>query len=249
MLLDIVPNHMATGDENPFWADEALRERYFDIDPRTGRHRRFFSIDELAGVRVEDPEVFETTHARSSAGRRGVVDGLRIDHPDGLADPAGTCGAWPSAASAVWVEKILEPGEELPDWPVEGTTGYEFMADATGLFIDPAGEEPRSTPAVGERRAFAELAAEAKRGEAHTTFQPEVERLRELADDAARHGRRSPPCPCTAPTSIPSEGADRRRTTRVVEGRLPERGCDALRPTSTPTRRPSRCASSRRPAR
>ena len=58
---------------------------------RTGRHRRFFDIDELAGVRVEDPEVFETTHAlgRSSSSREGLVDGLRIDHPDGLADPRG----------------------------------------------------------------------------------------------------------------------------------------------------------------
>ena len=55
VLLDIVPNHMAASDENPFWADEALRERFFDIDPETGRHRRFFSIDELAGVRVGGP--------------------------------------------------------------------------------------------------------------------------------------------------------------------------------------------------
>ena len=60
--LDIVPNHMAADEENPFWRDPELRERFFDLDPATGRHRRFFDIDELAGVRVEDPEVFETTH-------------------------------------------------------------------------------------------------------------------------------------------------------------------------------------------
>ena len=66
-----------------------LRERFFDIDPATGRHRRFFDIDDLAGVRQEDPEVFEETHALVlSLVREGLVDALRIDHPDGLADPA-----------------------------------------------------------------------------------------------------------------------------------------------------------------
>lgn len=188
VVLDIVPNHMATSDENPFWTDEALRERYFDIDPRTGRHRRFFSIDELAGVRVEDPEVFETTHALVlGLVAEGVVDGLRIDHPDGLADPGEYLRRLADrGVRHVWVEKILEPGEELPDWPVEGTTGYEFMADATGLFIDPDGEHPLTglyARLTGERRDFAELAQEAKREEAHTTFTPEVDRLRELVDD------------------------------------------------------------------
>jgi (1->4)-alpha-D-glucan 1-alpha-D-glucosylmutase len=188
ILLDIVPNHMAASDENPFWADPALRERFFDIDPETGRHRRFFSIDELAGVRQEDPEVFEATHGLVlGLVAEGVVDGLRIDHPDGLADPAEYLRRLAElGARRVWVEKILEPGEELPDWPVEGTTGYEFMADATGLFIDPAGEEPLTelyAELTGERRAFAEIADEAKRQEARTTFRPEVERLRGLLDE------------------------------------------------------------------
>ena len=188
VLLDVVPNHMATDDENPFWADPALRERFFDIDPETGRHRRFFSIDELAGVRVEDPEVFETTHAlilRLVA--EGVVDGLRIDHPDGLADPAGYLVRLAErGVDRIWVEKIIEPGELLPDWPVEGTTGYEFMADATALFIDPAGEAPLTAlyaELTGETRRFEELGAEAKLEEARTTFEPEVDRLRSLLDE------------------------------------------------------------------
>ena len=188
VLLDIVPNHMAADDENPFWTDPALRGRFFDIDPRTGRHRRFFSIDELAGVRVEDPEVFETTHALVlGLVAEGVVDGLRIDHPDGLADPGGYLRRLAErGVERIWVEKILEPGEELPDWPVEGTTGYEFMADATGLFIDPAGEEPLTdlyAALTGEEREFADLAEEAKLDEALTTFRPEVERLQELIDE------------------------------------------------------------------
>jgi (1->4)-alpha-D-glucan 1-alpha-D-glucosylmutase len=115
------------------------------------------------------------------------VDGLRIDHPDGLADPPAYLATLRGrGVERVWVEKILEPGEELPDWPVEGTVGYEFMADATGLFIDPAGEGPLTAlyaGITGERRAFEELAREAKVAEARTTFQPEVERLKALVDE------------------------------------------------------------------
>ena len=62
IVLDIVPNHMAADDDNRFWADPALRARFFDIDPETGSYRRFFDIDDLAGVRQEDPAVFEETH-------------------------------------------------------------------------------------------------------------------------------------------------------------------------------------------
>ena len=62
IVLDIVPNHMAAADENPFWADPELRRTFFDLDARTGLHRRFFDIGDLAGVRVEDEGVFATTH-------------------------------------------------------------------------------------------------------------------------------------------------------------------------------------------
>ena len=90
IVLDIVPNHMAVDDANRYWSDPALREKFFDIDSETGRHRRFFDVDHLAGVRQEDPEVFAETHRLAlSLAREGAVDGLRIDHPDGLADPAG----------------------------------------------------------------------------------------------------------------------------------------------------------------
>ena len=142
IVLDIVPNHMGVSDENRWWADERERARVFDYDPDDGWYRRFFDIDDLAGVRVEDPEVFELVHGKVlELVRDGVVDGLRVDHPDGLADPAGYLARLRDAgAEHVWVEKILHTGEPLRDWPVEGTVGYEFLNDAAALFVDPAGE-------------------------------------------------------------------------------------------------------------
>ncbi|NDZ74924.1 malto-oligosyltrehalose synthase, partial [Streptomyces sp. SID10362] len=106
-------------------------------------YRRFFSISELIGVRVEDPEVFEATHATIlRLLREGVVDGLRVDHPDGLADPEGYLERLHEASGGRWtvVEKILSDGERLPAaWPVAGTTGYDALRHVDGLFADPAG--------------------------------------------------------------------------------------------------------------
>jgi (1->4)-alpha-D-glucan 1-alpha-D-glucosylmutase len=185
IVLDIVPNHMAVDGANPYWSDPERRARFFDLDPATGRHRRFFDIDHLAGVRQEDPEVFAETH-RLALGlvRDGLVDGLRVDHPDGLADPAGYLERLRDVgAERVWVEKILDPGEELRDWPVEGTVGYEFACDVTALFIDSAGEAPLTAlwdELSGDARPFAAWAAAAKREQAATTFAPEAAWLRRL---------------------------------------------------------------------
>ena len=86
VILDIVPNHMGTGDENRWWPDRTV----FDFEPDSDFYRRFFDIDDLAAVRQEDPDVFELTHRKTlELIRDGVVDGVRVDHPDGLADPAG----------------------------------------------------------------------------------------------------------------------------------------------------------------
>jgi len=190
IILDIVPNHMGTGDENRWWADPDERVRVFDVDPETGHHRRFFDIDDLAGVRVEDPEVFELTHAKVlSLVADGVIDGLRIDHPDGLADPAGYLERLAArGAGHVWVEKILSgshPPEVLRDWPVEGTVGYEFLNDVQGLFIDPAGEAAFTelwASLSGDPRSFEDVALEAQLEQATTTFTREVDRLRRIHD-------------------------------------------------------------------
>jgi (1->4)-alpha-D-glucan 1-alpha-D-glucosylmutase len=181
VVLDIVPNHMATDDANRYWTQE--REKYFDVDPGTGHYRRFFDIDHLAGVRQEDPEVLEETHrlTRRLLGE-GVIDGVRIDHPDGLADPKGYLDAL--GAEHCWVEKILDPGETLrPDWPVDGTVGYEFLVDLTALFVDPAAEGPLTDlwhEVSGDPRPFGEWAQEAKLEQARGPFARDVERLERI---------------------------------------------------------------------
>ena len=185
VILDIVPNHMAASDENPFWADLELRKVFFDLDLRTGHHRRFFDVNELAGVRQEDERVFETTNRKAiELVREGLVDGVRVDHPDGLANPREYLERLQRAGvERIWVEKILEPGERLrPDWPVQGTTGYEFANDVTALFCDPRAEEPLTRlyeELTGETRSFPEVAFEAKLEVAASVFEPELRRLHE----------------------------------------------------------------------
>ncbi|MEB0076166.1 malto-oligosyltrehalose synthase [Pseudomonas sp. CCI3.2] len=121
--------------------------------------RRFFDINELGGLRVERPMVFEATHGKIfEMISDGLVDGLRIDHIDGLADPRAYCrklrrrvegllSKRPAATHVshvpIFVEKILGPDEQLPlDWGVDGTTGYEFMNQVSLLQHDPRGEVP-----------------------------------------------------------------------------------------------------------
>jgi (1->4)-alpha-D-glucan 1-alpha-D-glucosylmutase len=186
LILDVVPNHMAADDANRFWADPALRKRFFDLDERTGRHRRFFDIDHLAAVRQEDEHVFAETHRLAlQLARDGTVDGLRVDHPDGLADPAGYLRQLREGGAAhVWVEKILDPGEPLRDWAVEGTVGYEFLNDVAALFVDPAGEAALTDLWVEisrDDRAFGDVAFEAKLEQVRGPFAPEAERLRREA--------------------------------------------------------------------
>src|SRR5262249_36596329 len=107
-------------------------------------YRRFFVITTLAGLRVEDPAVFGATHREVLRWyATGDLDGIRVDLQDGLRDPTGYLRRLHAAAPDAWlvVEKILEPGEELPPgWPVAGTTGYDALREVCGLFVDPAAE-------------------------------------------------------------------------------------------------------------
>ncbi|MGO9792708.1 MAG: alpha-amylase family glycosyl hydrolase [Solirubrobacteraceae bacterium] len=187
VIVDHVPNHMVASDQNPYWRDPQRRLKFFDVEPARGWHRRFFTIDALAGVRVEDLEVFEETHRKilQLAGE-GLIDGLRIDHIDGLADPAAYLERLADrGVELVWVEKILEQGEQLRSWPVQGTTGYEFANDVTALFIDQQGEQELTdlyAELTGRRERFSVLAAQAKREQVRTAFQPEIKKLRSLYD-------------------------------------------------------------------
>ncbi|GAB3431382.1 malto-oligosyltrehalose synthase [Flindersiella endophytica] len=135
-----------TADGTPQQVHE--RQHYRLVSWRLGNreltYRRFFDITTLAAVRVEDPEVFDATHREVLRWvGAGDVTGLRVDHPDGLADPGGYLRRLREAAPEAWlvVEKILGVGEQLPaSWPVDGTTGYDALREVCGLFVDPAGE-------------------------------------------------------------------------------------------------------------
>ncbi len=150
-------------------------------------YRRFFDVTTLAGVRVEDPEVFDATHALVlDQVRSGVLDGLRIDHPDGLADPEGYLARLAEATGGAWVvvEKILEPGEDLPGtWRTAGTTGYDALNRVLGLFVDPAGERPLTdlwVSETGSRASFEQVVDTTKHLVLDQVLVAEVNRLVEL---------------------------------------------------------------------
>ncbi|MBW3569721.1 MAG: malto-oligosyltrehalose synthase [Gemmatimonadetes bacterium] len=156
--------------------DQAYRLAFWRVAAEEINYRRFFDVNELAGVRVEVPRVFEDTHRLVlRLVRDGRLTGLRIDHPDGLYDPRGylrelqtqAVGLEAAEPLYVLVEKILTGDEALPrDWPVAGTVGYEFLNRVNGLFVDPRSE--RAFDAVyrgftGASVAFEDLVYTSKR--------------------------------------------------------------------------------------
>ncbi len=150
--------------------------------------RRFFDISSLIAVRVEDPDVFAATHAvLLGLAARKLIDGLRVDHPDGLADPSGYLRQLAAAAGDCWIvaEKILAADEELPaDWPCAGTTGYDALAAVGALFTDAAGVEPLGREYVrftDGQAAFGPVAWTARREVAGHELTAEVARLARLA--------------------------------------------------------------------
>lgn len=177
--------------------DVHSRQHYQLMDWRRAdaelNYRRFFAVTTLAGIRVEVPSVFEEAHAE--VGRwftEGLVDGLRVDHPDGLADPAGYL-RWLkdlSGGAYVLVEKILEPGEVLPqDFACEGTTGYDALADVDRVFVDPSGEQAldaldASLRGASEPANYAEMIRGTKRMIADGILRSEVLRLARLVPES-----------------------------------------------------------------
>ena len=156
-------------------------------------YRRFFSITSLAGLRQEDPEVFDASHVEVRRWfTEGLVDGLRIDHPDGLSDPAGYLARLRSTVcddSYLVIEKILAVDEALePTLSVDGTTGYDVLREVGGVFVDPTGRQ--ALRALAESAGFGHdavgrLTADLKTEAATDTLSSELNRLHRAVVAAA----------------------------------------------------------------
>ncbi|MBT0994945.1 malto-oligosyltrehalose synthase [Cellulomonas sp. DKR-3] len=165
------------------------RLAYWRVADEELNYRRFFDVGTLLAVRVEDPEVFEATHRLVlDLLADGTLDGLRIDHPDGLADPAGYLARLHEASDGAWVvvEKILEGDEDLPsDWDTAGTTGYDALWRIQQTFVDPGGAAPlgalmhRLTGDASDD--YAHVVEQAKREVVDGPLYAEVYRLTTLA--------------------------------------------------------------------
>ena len=190
---------LAPGSWSPGDDPAAVHERqhyrlvHHSRGDRELNYRRFFTVTTLAGVRQEDPAVFRATHRRVARMIGEGVTGLRVDHPDGLVDPGEYQERLAQLAPEAWitVEKILEPGEVLPDWPVAGTTGYDAMREVNGVFVDVAGEAEateRYRRLTGDQLTSAEQVERGKRMIVDTLLVAEVDRIAALApevEDAA----------------------------------------------------------------
>ncbi|MFL5757007.1 MAG: malto-oligosyltrehalose synthase [Chloroflexota bacterium] len=160
-------------------------------------YRRFFDVTTLAGLRIEDPAVLADTHRIVLDWlSEGLLDGLRIDHPDGLRDPEGYLRELRWAAPRAWlvVEKILAPDESLRrSWPVAGTTGYDWLNRITRLLADPGGREPLDdlhARLTGDDRPFDEIARESKVEVLRDVLGSELGRLTALLLDVLERHRR-----------------------------------------------------------
>ncbi|WP_374224031.1 malto-oligosyltrehalose synthase [Nocardiopsis sp. MG754419] len=184
--------------------DVHRRQHYRLVSWRRGdgelTYRRFFDVDHLAAVRVEEPGVFDATHAEILRwGSEGLADGLRVDHVDGLSDPGGYLRRLAERFDGwIVVEKILAPGETLPaSWPVAGTTGYDALREICGVFVDPEAEPVLTTLARdhGVATDVTAIDAQARGHAAGELLRAEVRRIAAL---------------------LPPEGADPRQAEETV---------------------------------
>ncbi|WNM25723.1 malto-oligosyltrehalose synthase [Demequina capsici] len=171
--------------------EQSYRLAYWRVGNEELNYRRFFDVGSLVAVRVEDPDVFDQTHhVIVDLVKDGTLDGLRIDHPDGLADPAGYIERLSEATDGAWivVEKILEDDEQLPtSWKTAGTTGYDAAWRVGALMRDPAGAAPLAGTlyrltgdALG---SLPTLIQDAKREIVKESLSSEVHRLANLAHE------------------------------------------------------------------
>ena len=179
---------VALGTESHDVAD-VLRRQHYQLASRRDNdavlnYRRFFEVDELIAVRVELPDVFEATHRLLlDLNHRGVIDGFRIDHPDGLADPEGYLRQLRTATVAgtlIWVEKILEGSERLPSsWACDGSTGYDALKAVSAALVDPKAEPvlTRTWVEAGGQPEVELSVQRAKRQVVAELLGPELQRL------------------------------------------------------------------------
>ena len=192
---------IAPGTDGGTPAEVHERQHYELVDWRRAdaelNYRRFFAVNSLAGIRVEIPWVFEESHAEIVRWvRDGLIDGLRVDHPDGLLDPGQYLDDLATATDSTYVlvEKILEGDEQLPThWQAAGTTGYDALADIDRILVDPAGQQRLDNLDDALHRedaapVWADLIHDTKRGIADGILRSEILRIGRLVgggkDDA-----------------------------------------------------------------
>lgn len=189
-VLPLAPGTGALADDLPaLLAAQHYELRYWEDQAAELDYRRFFAVSELAGIRVELPDVFAESHREILRWLRdGLADGLRVDHPDGLADPGAYLERLADGTGCAYtlVEKILEPGEELPSWwRTDGTTGYEALALLDRLFVDAEGAQAltaldarlRAETGLPAAQPWLDLVHDTKRKIADDLLQSEVRRL------------------------------------------------------------------------
>jgi glycogen debranching enzyme GlgX/malto-oligosyltrehalose synthase len=192
-----------------FLNEQNYRLSYWRVATEEINYRRFFDVNELAAIRMEEPAVFTATHSLVlDLIREGRVTGLRLDHTDGLYDPEGYFQALQASARQalregdlpatapiyVVAEKILEAGEELRrGWAISGTTGYDFLAAAGGLFVDSDAEEAMTrlyADFTGASTNYPALVYQAKRDVMDGSFSSEIHvlahALKRVADTSRR---------------------------------------------------------------
>src|SRR5207249_4095134 len=224
--------------------EQAYRAACWRVAGEEINYRRFFDINELAAIRMEEPEVFEATHRLLfRLVREGAVTGLRIDHPDGLYDPADYFRRLHEGAGGeiyVVAEKILAPGEQLPDsWATAGTTGYEFPNLLNGIFVDraQAGAGGRRRRPDGKYRSHHRPRPRVRPPGRRPCPAPGGVRRRSISAPSRASARTAPPSPwCRASSRA---AASRRRRSAASTGRTRPSWCRSTSGCASSTRSPA----------
>lgn len=240
----------ATGAREGAVPRELLDRQHYRLERwssglRHVNYRRFFDVSSLAGLRQESMDVFDATHRRAlELVRSEVVDGLRVDHVDGLRAPRAYVDRLREAAPNAWlvVEKILAGGEALPaSWPVDGTTGYEFGALLTALMVDRAGLDALDAvyrEFTGDTTSFAGHARQSKLAVLRQLLESELGRLTRAAAAADVDGASVEIAALIAALAVyrvypegwaPLDGAEQQRLDEAAAVAREVDGCDPVR--------------------